>query len=219
MAYTITHLIIGYRLLDAAKPENPDDFLLGSIIPDAVHTRENYCREMKAESHFMPPQLGWGTLKSMENTDIWLSSILERYTESVSACGGETDFLRGILVHILTDVFNAKTVMRGLMQAHPELDYSIVAREQGALDAFLYRTCPYMPEMFHMLAESRGHPVKGLLSAEDIRKFRELTLRKYEEEPNAGDVSKNILFPPSANRRLIEDSLEYLLHGQDILLL
>ena len=51
-------------------PEKKEEFLLGSIAPDAVHYLPDYTSSYKCRSHLLPDGIPWGTCEG-RNNELW----------------------------------------------------------------------------------------------------------------------------------------------------
>lgn len=55
MAYTMIHIIIAEEIFSKFSLNiNENDFLIGTIAPDAVHSCEEFSYKLKEKSHFFP---------------------------------------------------------------------------------------------------------------------------------------------------------------------
>jgi len=55
MAYTMIHIIIAEEIFSEFSLNiNENDFLIGTIAPDAVHSCEEFSYKLKEKSHFFP---------------------------------------------------------------------------------------------------------------------------------------------------------------------
>lgn len=92
MAQPMMHLLIadGICTEKAIPIDSYEDFLLGSIAPDAVHVKENYIREIKDISHYR--------FDSKSQISYFDTFIPEFQTSE------NRDFVVGYLVHLLSDM-------------------------------------------------------------------------------------------------------------------
>ena len=108
MSYAMTHLMIADRFLADNKIENSEFFMLGSIAPDAVHSRPDFTKRIKARSHCLQEEENWGEIYTEEPLIKWYEMLRNFWREtSVLTIDADTEsFLMGYTVHILTDIFN-----------------------------------------------------------------------------------------------------------------
>ena len=62
MSYAMTHLLVADRFLKTHPADNNELFMLGSIAPDAVHSRPDFTKRIKADSHCLPEEENWGEI-------------------------------------------------------------------------------------------------------------------------------------------------------------
>lgn len=62
MAFTMTHLIVSKNVSEMLKNQikSLPQFYLGTIAPDAVHNRANFCIDFKKASHLVSLEEKWG---------------------------------------------------------------------------------------------------------------------------------------------------------------
>lgn len=108
MSYAMTHLVIADRFLKTHPMGNSELFLLGSIAPDAVHSRSDFTKRIKARSHCLQEEETWGEICTEEPLIKWYGRLKDFWFEtSVLADDSDTEsFLKGYTLHILTDIFN-----------------------------------------------------------------------------------------------------------------
>ena len=102
MPFTMIHLHVAMRAA-GSKTEKKEEFLLGSIAPDAVHYLPDYTSSYKCRSHLLPDGIPWGTCKG-RNNELWEENIRKFVIQWAGVV--EKDFILGYAVHLLTDLFN-----------------------------------------------------------------------------------------------------------------
>ena len=96
------HLHVAMRAA-GSKTEKKEEFLLGSIAPDAVHYLPDYTSSYKCRSHLLPDGIPWGTCEG-RNNELWEENIRKFVIQWAGVV--EKDFILGYAVHLLTDLFN-----------------------------------------------------------------------------------------------------------------
>ena len=137
MPLPMVHLLVAESL----KSENikkTAEYYLGAISPDAVHMREDYKREHKTASHFAIKNVGTAE-KLAEFLEI-LNGTQEK---------DRKDFLKGYLVHILTDKLWLDTLYKDIYLKNYQLEKAPLQDERMAyyndtdqIDYMLYEKMP-----------------------------------------------------------------------------
>ncbi len=201
VAYTI-HKNEMFHNLDLS-PSQRGQFYLGSIAPDAIHMRPGSSRMDKDMTHLLLFRLRNGEMKfseippeDVEETTMLLLTYLsgQRHDEDFS-------FYLGYVLHILTDLYWAKTLSSAFMKAYysdpnPLQDRRMAYyNDTDQLDFALYQTCSWRREVWEDLAVARGLDVKKielkgmdvaeasrpfLPSADEINQWNKRTLHWYD---------------------------------------
>lgn len=104
MSFLLTHHAIAVKVLQSdAHIANPMAFVLGSLAPDAISFRTGGCRADKTATHFCVGEEGWG---NYTNYETWMDNAVRKVKEYANCV--DKDFLFGYLVHIMTDIEQAK---------------------------------------------------------------------------------------------------------------
>ena len=92
MPFTMIHLHVAMRAA-GSKTEKKEEFLLGSIAPDAVHYLPDYTSSYKCKAICFRTGSVWGTCEG-RNNELWE----EKYKEVCNTMGrgGGEDFYPGI---------------------------------------------------------------------------------------------------------------------------
>lgn len=113
MPYTMTHLLIADRFAGscaesgAAEIAHRELFLLGSIAPDAVHSRADFTKRIKARSHVMQEDAVWGEIYEEAPLVKWYGRLRDFYARESRLADGDAaamSFLMGYTAHILPDI-------------------------------------------------------------------------------------------------------------------
>lgn len=86
MPFTMIHLHVAMRAA-GSKTEKKEEFLLGSIAPDAVHYLPDYTSSYKCRSHLLPDGIPWGTCEG-RNNELWEENI-RKFCSTMGRGGGE----------------------------------------------------------------------------------------------------------------------------------
>ena len=106
MAYTMIHIIIAEEIFSEFSLNiNENDFLIGTIAPDAVHSCEEFSYKLKEKSHFFPEGLTWGKVDTCTKANLWMDSVLEFYEKNKENIN--SSFLLGYIIHVFVDIYNA----------------------------------------------------------------------------------------------------------------
>jgi hypothetical protein len=128
MPYAMTHFIVANNIVKKTTIINDyGKFFLGSISPDSVHTRKNYCNTMKEQSHFCRQGDSWGKIKDCK---AWFENVYNQaniYKELV-----DMNFFLGYVTHIITDIFFDEYVTKRYRKLY--LNGSLTANEYKILD-------------------------------------------------------------------------------------
>lgn len=112
MAGILAHLMIANEVantLNKNSIKSISKFNLGVLAPDAVQMRANYSREIKKKAHFRT-EISDLEADQYHNITLFNSRVknfLSNYYEII-----DTDFLRGYLVHVLTDYYFLLTLYK-----------------------------------------------------------------------------------------------------------
>ena len=80
MAYTMTHVLVGERVLEYFDfPMDYSTYMAGAVAPDAVHANPDYSPKLKEKSHLFAEGLKWGEVTSEDEFDEWFNKFCEGY--------------------------------------------------------------------------------------------------------------------------------------------
>ena len=177
MPLPMVHLSVAENL----KNENVDktaEYYLGAISPDAVHMREDYKREHKTASHFAIKNVGTAE-KLAEFLEI-LNGTQEK---------DRKDFLKGYLVHILTDKLWLDTLYKDIYLKNYQLDKAPLQDERMAyyndtdqIDYMLYEKMPGRKEIFTKLENAKIFGIEGIVRAENVYLWRKRNITWFNKE-------------------------------------
>ncbi len=174
MPLPMVHLAVAVRLHEPRGAEPSPAFLLGSIAPDAIHTRPGAGREEKRGTHLL---------------DRPATGDRDPIAELRAGYRGADDDLRnfadGYAAHLLTDrLWNALLERDYKPRLSPDLDpaerRALYYRETDQLDFNLYHRSPWRPRVWALLGQARPPDFTPLLAAEEIARWRDRTLAWFE---------------------------------------
>lgn len=170
--YALVHLAIALR---AQAPQEPSPaYLLGCLAPDAIHARPGADRALKRHTHLLDRAGEW-------------PAPLQAWLVDLGPLGDvQRDLVRGYATHLLSDRLWAATVVAEFRaSAPPGLEEAALARlyygEMDALEGALYRALPWRPAVAAALMAAPVEPIPGLISAQELDEWREITLERWPQ--------------------------------------
>lgn len=201
MSYAMTHLIIADTFSEKRTVHNKELFMLGSLSPDAVHSRPDFTFRMKADSHNMQPDEKWGQIYKQEAMNIWYGRLADFYKSHLEYAKNENEvsFLQGYVNHMLVDIFNCKLLYAPNLIKYDfqvELMRDDYRKECIEQDNYLYQNYERSSVIMDMLNKAAmGSGVDEILSdlkldcfisAENIRGSIDFNLGGYRKAKPAG---------------------------------
>ena len=190
MPYPMTHMLIAWRLTEKLPwLECPQDFVLGSIAPDAVHFREGYEVHNKEASHLWHYGPAWGITTESE---AWKENVLAFWNRSKTE--KNRDFMAGYCTHLLTDWMNDRIIWkpfwnsRGKRTEQAEREYRFEAHE---MDQWLWQVSPETAEIWRLLEQARAWPVEKCITEEELERQRRSVLTRQFIQKGRIDVSSH----------------------------
>ncbi len=193
MPGTIIHIAIADKIIELLGDEKFDNiplFYCGSIGPDAIHARPEFSKEDKKRTHLC---------EEIEDVEFYTKENQKLYHERVNNFIGEriiegnkyNDFLKGYVVHLLSDELLMKTI-------YPEYIRSINSDESGDNDKFydgfvldleeidyrLAREYPFSRNVREALYTEWGYSVEGLLIHEELSGSKWFVCNKFFDNRN-----------------------------------
>jgi len=197
MAFPLTHLLVADLMLKRNPMPQPGLFLLGSIAPDAVHTRACFqSAEMsgigaaKKITHLCPiSDERWGQVTDNKGWENCVRAFLRNHKDDCLCMGYAT--------HVLTDIFNNSGLWHRFRTSYPleaakgyASDYY---RDLRNIDARLYHCVFKNSGIEATLAGSIARDIPGLVAADEIHAIRDVLL--YQQYKNIGeDVSEEYTY-------------------------
>ena len=198
MAFPITHLIIAKKMLEDNHIQDAESFLLGSIAPDAVHFRESFVGasmatigQAKKITHLCPvSDEKWG---SVTDNDGWLSLV-----QTFLSQDAKTAFRLGYATHVLTDIYNNKTIWKDFWTNHPieaKKGYkSAYYEDLKIIDALLNENRPVMLDICETLSSAKPDRIDGLVSPGEVEAIKQSIILQYGQSSQTSKYDKKYSF-------------------------
>ena len=170
MPLPIVHLGVAKNLLEKIKVDNISMYYLGAISPDAIHMREKSDREDKNLTHLRD-----------EDINRWKGNV-KAFLINNASC----DFRRGYAIHVLTDIFWNETLFLTFESRYGEDKTPAQDRrwayynDTDKLDFELFEKYEHRPEIWDYLSNSEAIGIDGLISAEEVKAWKERTLHWFD---------------------------------------
>jgi len=184
MPLPLVHLAIAYKILAAGFPvQDPAQFYLGSISPDAIHMRNGNTRTDKNHTHLLPGDKLWNDIPRKEG----IATVRKFF----HGRGMYTDFAYGYSIHILTDMYWIHDVFARFKldykndTAHAETLVATYYHDTDLVDYNIYNNAPWRGEVWQLLQDAACNNFLDLLSAQEIRLWARRTLQWFNEPENA----------------------------------
>lgn len=199
MSFQMTHLEIAYRLADRLEiTEGKEEFILGSVTPDAISEDVPYLPR-KVHTHLFEECGPWG---DTQDYDRWLVNIRSFWDENGR---GETDIKKkmlelGICVHCMTDYWNDLLIWRALQKVcippmTVEEFRSEYYPEAKVVDKWLFQNSENSEEIFKLFAAAKTMDIGDYSYAKDQEDIREHLTNVQYNLPEPVDVSGFKYYP------------------------
>lgn len=161
MPYPMTHLAVARGFVEPISIAEPAAFYLGSVAPDAYHwMRSEKSLAARARAHFTDSGDPRGRIR-------------ERFA------GAPTDFESGYALHLLVDLFWDEAVLQPFLR---DGTYAGYAHDMGVLDVLFYLRTGAEEAIFPLLAAAEPQGLDDLISPEQAKRERDLTVTWYREK-------------------------------------
>ncbi len=178
MPGSITHIAVADKIIEITGDkafENIPLFYCGSIGPDAIHAREGFSREDKKRTH-LREGIRDSEFLTEENQKLFHERVNGFIEERIIKGNKYNDFLKGYVVHLLTDELFMKTVRPEYMKAINADENSDYGKEffdgfmldLDDIDYRLAREYPFTRNVREELYKEWGYSVEGLLIHEEL---------------------------------------------------
>jgi len=172
MAFPLTHLLVAEEVLERFPTLSPEQFLLGSIAPDAVHYRAEFLNSSqknigatKKITHLCPvSDEKWGQVTDNDGWVVCVKNFLSKHLNN--------SFAQGYAVHVLTDLFNNKTLWHNFRTKHPNVAAKGYSSEYyqdlRKIDLRIYKEVICTGNIFNLLKKATPQDMPGLIFAQEI---------------------------------------------------
>ena len=183
MAFPLTHLYVANNMIKTHFVANEADFMLGCIAPDAVHYRKSFIGAGMAEigqakkiSHLCPvSDEKWGSVTDNEGWQTCVMNFLDEH--------GKSPFMLGYATHVLTDIFNNKTIWERFRTNHPneaKKGYkSAYYDDMKHIDSLLKNNTVISKKFCEKLAQAKPQGIDGLVSINEVEALRQGNINEY----------------------------------------
>lgn len=193
MSFQMIHMEIAYRVAETLGiNDGKSSFILGSVLPDSVHMRDDYSVDQKIRSHLFEGCGPWG---APEDYDKWRSNIRKFWKDHCASAANAEERITaaGVVVHCITDYWNDIDIWNGTKdQFVPPEDPARFKedfyREARAVDQWLHQNSVNTNEIMSLLEATPEKDMFGFYTAEDIRRMKDNLLRVQYDVPRA-DIS------------------------------
>lgn len=172
MAQPMMHLLIANKIYKekCILINSYEDFLLGSIAPDAVHMRENYTREIKDISHYR-----FNNKSDIHHFDTFMD---EFYTTE------NKDFLLGYLVHLLSDMIWYHSVRVPFKEKFTKSPVHNMSMNEA-----YYKDCEQLEQLMYFednalqiietLNKGKAYSLEDMIDEKDVECWKEKVIFNY----------------------------------------
>ncbi len=177
MPLPMVHLAVAVELCDALGWETSPAFLLGTLAPDAIHMRSGSTREDKSRVHL-----------HQAISDQGPPAVRRLFEDLVTQDARLHDLALGYAVHLLTDALWVERVFcafRAAVALPRDQERALYYQETDEVDRLLFQGAPWRPAVWRALAAAQPADLPGLLSADEIGRWRDRTLAWFDTLPAA----------------------------------
>ncbi|MCL2224759.1 MAG: hypothetical protein FWB96_07320 [Defluviitaleaceae bacterium] len=196
MAFPLTHLCVAWKIIEARGMEGQSaaQFILGSIAPDAIHYRAEFqgaamsnIGPAKKITHLCPvSDERWG---QVTDNDGWVECVKEFLRENP-----DNPFAEGYAVHVLTDIYNNKTLWDNFRTNHPEeaakgytSDYY---KDLRNLDTRLFLEFHGISEILALLEKAIPEEIAGIIFASETHAIQQNLLHEHFQNAKSAPLVK-----------------------------
>jgi hypothetical protein len=179
--------MVHFAIADKLYKDKPSPaFLLGSIAPDAIHSRENSNRQDKNQTHLCKAD---GSMPDLESLQNFCKSNLNKYEDP-----DWNSFVLGYASHVLADLRWTETVWEEYIakikqsEDHNEPIKRIYNLEVCQLDYDLYKE-EWAGYIFASLADSKVFSIAPYLTDIEISQYREKTITWLNDPANEPQIN------------------------------
>ena len=194
MAFPLTHLFVAHEMMNNFDVKDRADFLLGCLAPDAVHYRKSFVGvsmgvigQAKKVSHLCPvSNEKWGYVTDNEG---WQKSVQNFLLEQE-----QSPFRLGYATHVLTDIYNNKTIWSNFRVNHPQEAIkgykSAYYDDLKHIDVLLKGDKEVTEEICEKLAVANSIGIDGLVSAWEVEAIKQTMIFEYGNVSQTSSIDK-----------------------------
>ena len=172
MAFPLTHMLVAEKVLEKLILPSPEQFILGSIAPDAVHYRKSVKNDPRGElgslkkiTHLCPTsEERWGYITDNDGWGVCVEKFLEKHPND--------SLYTGYAMHVLTDMLNNKLLWYNFRTKHPEeaakgytSDYY---KDLSCIDFKLYNDFANGGNILTLLEKAEPQDIPGLVTSHEL---------------------------------------------------
>ena len=174
MPLPMVHLAIAVQMHRLGGRTLCQDFLLGSIAPDAIHMRPNARYSDKLHVHLS------------EKSDHRYDEARRLLTQYNSTDFLSIGFTGGYVAHLLTDFLWRDSVVEAFYKRvpqnlSPEETRALYYKETDQIDFNLYNQMPWRKDVWSLLAVTQPKDFTSLLTSAEIKQWRDRVLKWFDE--------------------------------------
>jgi hypothetical protein len=192
MSFSMSHLYIAQQILKN-NPQIIKDisqYYLGSLAPDAVYFRKSFNATEKSISHFYIHLRQDNLEEFIEN---WKTNVKLFFSEHKSQ--NMDDFLLGYCIHLMTDIYNHKYIVKPFILHFKNKDErertTIYQNECLSVDFEIFQKNKELEEILSIINRSNSIDFYNLISREELEKMKDHVVNKQYKNIPKIDTSKN----------------------------
>lgn len=174
--------MVHFAIAAAIEPNPSPEFLLGSLAPDAIHTRSNDQSD-KAKTHLMIEEGRFAT-------DEELGDFLEASRQRAISHPAFMDYLRGYIAHVYTDRVWTFDIYPPY-ETHPD-GRRVYNQDVAKLEFMLLRNRPDARQWLDRLSEGRAYALAGL-GEKEVYPYREAKLNFLNDASQEPDTDLTVI--------------------------
>ncbi len=200
MSFQMTHMQIAYNLIDIfGINEGKEEFILGSVAPDAVHFRDDFVITEKVHSHIFEGCGPWGDTQDYKKWITNIEAFKSQYVETEQEIRFKA-FKLGMCVHCITDYCNDVYIWRNLQRKFiPPMTIeefkSEYYPEALSVDKWLFQNSTDTIEILEMLKKAQCYEIEDYTHVDDLLKLKDNLLNNQYNLDRKIDVSGYKYYP------------------------
>ncbi|MHB1483644.1 MAG: hypothetical protein ACYCYI_03180 [Saccharofermentanales bacterium] len=213
MPYAMTHLIIANHIAEKTTLINDTGKLfLGSISPDSVHSRKNYCPIMKEQSHFCIQGECWGKIKDSE---AWLENVYNEANKFKEMM--DINYFLGYFIHIITDIYYDENVTKPYKKEYLNIpltdnDYKILVDKQQNNDIELFNEYKNKNYIIKSLNNCTNEKFSDIINLDDTLLYKEIIINRYYNQ-----VIQPIKMESKLVHLTLDENIKFIINYTDVI--